>query len=75
MLKHSSFYFYKGISISNCTHGDVRLESGRFEREGTVRVCIGGIWSTICKSGWDSRDAAVVCRQLAFPISGILANG
>ena len=58
----------------NCTHGDIRLESGRFEREGRVRVCIGGIWSTVCNPGWDSRDAAIVCRQLTFPVSGSLAN-
>ena len=54
----------------NCTHGDIRLESGRNDREGTVRICIGGIWSTVCNSGWDSQDAAVVCRQLGFPTSG-----
>ena len=54
----------------NCTHGDIRLESGRNTREGTLRVCIAGIWSTVCNSGWDSQDAAVVCRQLGFPLSG-----
>ena len=59
-----------GIPILNCTRGDIRLESGRNDREGTVRVCISGVWSTVCNLGWDSRDAAVVCRQLGLPISG-----
>ena len=58
----------------NCTHGDIRLESGRNDREGTLRVCIGGTWSTVCNSGWDSQDAAIACRQLGFPTSGILSN-
>ena len=62
----------EGTPILNCTHGDIQLESGRNGREGTLRVCIGGVWSTVCSSGWDSQDAAVVCRQLGFPISGSL---
>ena len=61
-----------GVHTLNCTHGNVRLESGRNEREGTLRVCIGGIWGTVCNTGWDSRDAAVVCRQLGFPTNGTI---
>ena len=60
----------KGIPVLNCTHGDIRLESGRNDREGTVGVCVDGVWSTVCNSGWDSREAVVVCRQLGFPKSG-----
>ena len=61
-----------GAPTFNCTHGDVHLESGKTEREGTVRVCIGGVLSTVCNTGWDSLDATVVCRQLGFPTTGIL---
>ena len=60
----------KGTPILNCNRGSIRLESGRNDREGTLRVCISGMWSTVCNSGWDSRDAAVVCQQLGFPVSG-----
>ena len=63
-------YLNEGTLMLNCTHGDIQLESGRNDREGTLRVCIGHIWSTVCISGWDSRDAVVVCRQLGFPTSG-----
>ena len=63
-------YLNEGTLMLNCTHGDIRLESGRNDREGTLRVCIGDIWSTVCNYGWDSRDAAVVCQQLGFPTSG-----
>ena len=65
----------EGTPMLSCSHGDVRLVSGRNDREGTLRVCISGIWSTVtvCSYfGWDSQDAAVVCRQLGFPTSGIL---
>ena len=63
-----------GTPMFNCTHGDIRLESGKNDREGTLRVCISGVWSTVCNSGWNSQDAAVICRQLGFPISGSNGN-
>ena len=50
----------------NCTLGDIRLIFGSNDREGTVEICIDGYWSTVCHNFWDSRDAAVVCRQLGF---------
>ena len=56
----------------NCTHGSVRLLSGETERRGTVEVCVDGYWGTICHSGWDSRDADVVCRQLGFNTFGAI---
>ena len=62
---------FLGDTTFNCTHGDVYLESGKTEREGTVRVCIGSVLSTVCNTGWDSLDATVVCRQLGFPTTGI----
>ena len=64
----------EGTPMLSCSHGDVQLESGRYNREGTLRVCIDGTWSNVavCSSGWDNRDAAVVCRQLGFTTSGTL---
>ena len=53
---------------TNCTEGQIRLKGG--QRQGTIEICLSGIWGTICDYSWDSRDASVVCRQLGFPVLG-----
>ena len=54
----------------NCTHGAVRLVGGSNQYEGNVEVCINGIWSTICDSGWSSSDAKVACGDAGYPGAG-----
>ena len=46
-----------------CQPGAVRLVHGS-ELEGTVEVCIGNAWGTVCDDSWDDDDAKVVCGQL-----------
>ena len=51
--------------------GTVRLIGGLIPEEGTVEVCVNGMWSSVCDSSyWDYKDAFVVCRQLGYPATG-----
>ena len=44
----------------------MRLSGGRDQFEGRVEVCSNGVWGTVSRTGWDSNDATVACRQLEF---------
>ena len=58
--------FLHSIVLSSCTNGAVRLMNGSTSDEGRVEVCVNGEWGTVCDSGWDRREAEVVCRQLGY---------
>ena len=57
-------------SQPECNSGNLRLVGGERESEGRVEICMEGFWGTVCDSGWDPKEALVVCRQIGFVARG-----
>ena len=59
---------------TDCKDGEVRLVGSNFTNEGTVEICYGSVWGTVCDDYWGASDAAVVCSQLGFSTIGLSLN-
>ena len=54
------------VQLTNCTNGDIRLVNGSSQYSGRVEICANNVWGRVCKNGWSTYDALVVCNQLGF---------
>ena len=52
-------------------NGAVRLVNGRRASEGSVQICVNGVWGHVCVDYWNPSNARVVCRQLGYSTTGI----
>ena len=58
-------------------NGAVRLVNGRRPSEGSVQICVDGVWGHMCEEFfphfiWEriaANNARVVCRQLGYSTS------
>lgn len=51
-------------SNTDCVNGGVQLVGGNNSKEGTVHLCLGNVWGTICNQGWNESAATRICTQL-----------
>ena len=53
-----------------CADGAIRLVDGGSKNEGRLEICYQNHWGTVCDDDFDSKEAALVCRQLGYPSEG-----
>ena len=61
-------------NVTDCEDGDVRLVGSASDTEGTVQVCVDSLWGLVAETGWSQFDAQVICKQLGFPLEGIMIH-
>lgn len=57
-------YYLYHLTESCTTDGEVRLIGGQDDLQGTIQICIAGVWGSVCDDLWGTVDANVICNQL-----------
>ena len=71
MIKIQNLCNFTNISVFvACEDGSIRLVGGQNAQEGTLELCSYSIWGLVAVSGWDEKDASVVCNELGFASQG-----
>ena len=58
------------IQLGNAVHSvmeDPMTGISRFSVSGTVEICLGGSFLSICDEGWGQEEAQVACNALNYP--------
>ena len=51
---------------SNCTDYDVRLVSGKSDSDGTVQICLNGVWGTFCYRDYYQLTVNLICQEAGY---------
>ncbi|XP_065830758.1 scavenger receptor cysteine-rich domain superfamily protein-like [Oscarella lobularis] len=75
---------FPGWGLHSCSHDEdagivcnklrIRLIGGSNSNEGRVEIFHKGSWGGVCDSDWDSKAAAVVCRELGIFVKSPFAT-
>ena len=60
---------------ADCESGQIRLVGGISDvamNEGSVQMCHGNTWGSVCDANWGTNEADVVCTQLGYQPYGEL---
>ena len=66
LLIYVHILFLLSLHFAVCVNGNVRLVGSSVSGEGTVEICVNGMYGTVCDDRWDELEASVVCRQLGY---------
>ena len=63
-------FFLLIIDPTGCKEGSTRLVRGYLQQEGRLEICLNGVWSSICDTGFDQSDGLAACTGLGYDVAG-----
>ena len=55
---------------ANCTDLDLALFNGESANNGSLMVCVNGLWGKVCFSGSQLDNSPAICQELGFQERG-----